>query len=342
VAALGLRDSITDITNKQFGEIYTYQLRAYLDDDHDYDALAKDLDRLEFAEHLFIDTINVDVALDGSKEAAEVLVPQDTHRLPRFITLRGRKDHAPVELHDGGTVVTEKLSELLDLEAGDTVELWTDSVYNVSVSGTTEQYAGHYVYMSRAYYEKVFGKAFEPSQLLIHIDEAAGQTPAHAAAELLKIDGIAYVSSFVELAEYFSDSMKSVDSVVVVLLVSAALLALVVLYNLTNINITERTRELATIKVLGFFDREVSMYVFRENAVLTLMGVALGLAGGYFLHKWLIGTVELSFIMFGRDVRAPSYIFAALLTVVFTVVVNVFGHRRMKRINMVESLKINE
>ena len=342
VAALGLRDSITDITNKQFGEIYTYQLRAHLDGAYDYDALTKALDKLEFAEYLFIDTVNVDVSLNGAKETAEVLIPQDTGRLHRFITLRDRKEHTPVELTESGAIVTEKLSELLDLEAGDTVELWTDSVYNANVSGTTEQYAGHYLYMSRAYYESVFGKAFEPSQILIHIDEAAGQTPAHAAAELLKIDGIAYVSSFIELAEYFSDSMKSVDSVVVVLLVSAALLAFVVLYNLTNINITERMRELATIKVLGFFDWEVSMYVFRENAVLTLMGVALGLVGGYFLHKWLIGTVELSFIMFGRDVRAPSYIFAALLTIVFTVAVNVVGHRRMMKINMVESLKINE
>jgi putative ABC transport system permease protein len=342
VAALGLRDSITDITNKQFGEIYTYQLRAYLDGEHDAAALAQALDKLEFAEYLFIDTVSVNVSLNGGKEAAEVLIPQDTQSLPRFITLRDRCDHTPVELSEEGAVVTEKLTELLDLQAGDTVELWTDTVYNANVRGITEQYAGHYLYMSRAYYESVFGEAFEPTQILICIDEAAGQMPAHAAAELLKIDGIAYVSSFIELAGYFSDSMKSVDSVVVILLISAGLLALVVLYNLTNINITERMRELATIKVLGFFDREVSVYVFRENAVLTLMGMALGLVGGYFLHAWLIGTVELSFIMFGRDVRPPSYVFAALLTLVFTVAVNVFGHRRMMKINMVESLKINE
>lgn len=342
VAALGLRDSIQDITSKQFGEIYTYQLRAYLDKDYDEAALHRELETLKFADALFIDTVSVDVSRGGRVEAAEILIPEDADRLARFITLRDRREHTPVFLSDDGAVMTEKLSELLELKPGDTVELRTDRVYNAKVSGITEQYAGHCLYLSRPAYEALFGETFRPTQILIHIDEAAGQTPAEAAAQLLKIDGIAYVSSFIELAEYFSDSMKSVDSVVVVLLVSAALLAFVVLYNLTNIAITERTRELATIKVLGFFDRETSMYIFRENAVLTLMGMALGLAGGYFLHKWLIRTVELSFVMFGRDVRPASYILAALLTAVFAVMVNVVGHRRIQNIDMVESLKTNE
>lgn len=342
VAALGLRDSIQDITSKQFGEIYTYQLRAYLDKDYDAAALRRELTKLQFADTLFIDTLSVDVSHGGEIETAEVLIPEDAAALSRFITLRDRRSHELVELTGEGVVATEKLTELLEIKPGETVELRTDRVYNAKVSGVTEQYAGHYLYMSRPYYETLFRETFRPTQILIHIDTAAGQTPAEAAAELLKVDGIAFVSSFIELAEYFSNSMKSVDSVVVVLLVSAALLAFVVLYNLTNICITERTRELATIKVLGFFDREVSMYIFRENAVLTLMGMALGLVGGYFLHKWLIGTVELSFVMFGRDVRPPSYVLAALLTAVFALVVNVVGHRRMQGIDMVESLKTNE
>jgi putative ABC transport system permease protein len=136
--------------------------------------------------------------------------------------------------------------------------------------------------------------------------------------------------------------MNSVNDVVVIILISAALLALVVLYNLTNINIPERLRELATIKVLGFYDREVSWYIFRENTVLTAAGIVLGLVGGKFLHGWLVRTVELDFVMFGRSAKPASFVLAAVLTFLFAALVNIIGQRRMKRINMVESLKTNE
>ena len=173
--------------------------------------------------------------------------------------------------------------------------------------------------------------------------DGAGDAESDAvSADLMAMDGVDSYSYIATLRDNFTDSMEAIDYAVVIIITAAAALAFVVLYNLTNINITERVRELATLKVLGFFDREVTAYVYRENLFLTLFGIALGLVMGRFLHAWMVLTVEVELVMFGRTAPPYAYVLAAVLTVVFSIAVNIAAHYKLKKVDMVESLKTVE
>ena len=179
--------------------------------------------------------------------------------------------------------------------------------------------------------------------ILVAYADGTGQTESDAvSANLMAMDGVASYSYIATIRDSFTDSMNAINYAVVIIILAAAALAFVVLYNLTNINITERTRELATLKVLGFYDQEITAYVYRENVFLTLFGIALGLVLGRFLHAWMVVTVEVDLVMFGRTAPAYAYVLAAALTVVFSVVVNIAAHFRLKKVDMVESLKTVE
>ncbi|SHI19785.1 putative ABC transport system permease protein [Sporobacter termitidis DSM 10068] len=343
VTGFGLRDSITDIADIQFGRIFHYNLLAYLPDGAGEDAASVVLkDSAGVTDYLFEQSTAADFTAGSGTVDGQVIVPDDPDRLGDFVRLAHRADGRAVALTDDGAVITEKMAELLNLHPGDTFTVEADGKYNVKVADIVENYVYHYVYMTPGYYKEVFGRDEKANQAFIRLKEDTDSAADQVSSEILKDGGVAYVSHFTSVAKTFRDSMNSVNAVVVIILVSAALLAFVVLYNLTNINITERTRELATIKVLGFYDREVSWYIVRENMILTVIGAALGLVGGKFLHAWLVRTVELSFVMFGRTPKPSSYILAALLTFLFAVAVNFIGQRHIKRINMVESLKTNE
>ena len=212
----------------------------------------------------------------------------------------------------------------------------------IRVADITENYILHYVYLSSAYYQSLYGE--EPpvnSLLACYTDNSTGTADAVSSA-VIPLSGVTSVSRNQDTRDTFFKSLESVDYAVILIIVCAAALAFIVLYNLTNINITERLRELATLKVLGFYDRELSAYVYRENLFLTVFGILVGLVMGKFLHQWLILTVEIDRLMFGRTVRPISYLYAVLLTACFSVLVNLAAHRRLKRIDMVESLKTVE
>ena len=206
-----------------------------------------------------------------------------------------------------------------------------------------ENYVYHYVYLTEHCYETLFEERAEMNTILVAYADGTGQTESDAvSADLMAMDGVASYSYIATIRDSFTDSMNAINYAVVIIILAAAALAFVVLYNLTNINITERTRELATLKVLGFYDREITAYVYRENVFLTLFGIALGLVLGRFLHAWMVVTVEVDLVMFGRTAPAYAYVLAAALTVVFSVVVNIAAHFRLKKVDMVESLKTVE
>lgn len=343
ITGFGLRDSITDITNIQFDKILKYNLQVYLSENASEEKLREALiNNAGVLDSILTQSVSADFETKSGTQAGHVIVPGQPDKIGDFIQLAHRSDGKEVALTDDGVVVTEKLAELLDLHIGDTLTVDADGKFPVKVAGIAENYVYHYVYMTPAYYKTIFGKESAVNQVLVKLKNDTEESANAVSAELLRLSDVGYLSYFSNIAKNFKESMNSVNYVVIIILVSAGLLALVVLYNLTNINITERSRELATIKVLGFYDREVSWYIFRENTILTVIGVVLGLIGGKFLHGWLVRTVELSFVMFGRSARPLSYVFAALLTFIFAVIVNIIGHRHMKRINMVESLKTNE
>ena len=345
VTAFGLRDSIFAVMDKQYDEIYRYSAQLGLVEHitpGEWAEVEKALDGSDLVEDWteeHTETITAESAAYTADATLDVVENSDV--LERFVNLRHRTDDQTVTLPDDGVVITEKLSLLLGVKAGDTVTLDGDSRVEVRVADITEHYIQHNVYMSATYYEQVFGQAPEENAVLVRYDTQADGAQ-ELEQELVSLDGISSLTRIEDTRQTFGTSLESVDYAVALIIVCAAALAFVVLYNLTNINITERMRELATLKVLGFYDGELSAYIYRENVILTVFGVAMGMVMGKLLHQWLILTVEIDLLMFGRTVAPTSYLWAVLLTTVFSLVVNLAAHRKLKKLDMVESLKTVE
>ncbi len=342
VTAFGLRDSIFAIMDTQYDEIYRYTAQVGLVNKVTGEELAEVerlLDQSELVDDYLVcrsetvtahsDTYSVDCAFQTAADQAE---------LERFVNLRHRTSDEPVVLPDDGAVLTEKLARLLGVEPGDTITIEGDERVTLRVADVTEHYIQHFIYVSDAYYQQLFGHAPEDNIVLLDYpaDDPAG---AELDAELVGLDGVTSLSLISDIRDTFTSSLESVDYAVILIIVCAAALAFVVLYNLTNINITERMRELATLKVLGFYDGELSAYIYRENVILTVFGVGLGMVMGKFLHQWLILTVEIDLLMFGREISTMSFVYAVILTVIFSLLVNLTARGRLRRLDMVESLK---
>ena len=213
---------------------------------------------------------------------------------------------------------------------------------DVTVAGIYEHYTGHFIYMTPDYYGNALHADGEPNAYLLNFTSDDTDTCNAIFEKLLDMSGVATTSRMRDTQDTYMHSMERVDFVVVIIILAAAALAMVVLFNLSNINITERQRELATIKLLGFYDGEVSAYVYRENIVLTLFGILLGCFMGHWLHIYLVRSTEIDLMMFGRQTAPSAYVYAAILTALFSLLVNVLAHFRMKKIDMVESLKSAE
>ena len=347
VTGFGLHDSIFAILDKQFDEISLYDATASLTDEGSQapEEVLAYLDQSPAVDRaLLCYQSAADVSASGAAYSAYLLAVDDPAQLEQFIHLRHRQSSDPVDFTDGGVVITEKLAELLEVSVGDTVTLDNgDDRVEAAVTDVVENYVYHYVYLTDGCYEALFGQPPEDNTVLVAYADGIGQAQSdQVSADLMAMDQVASYSYIATIRDSFTDSMNAINYAVVIIILAAAALAFVVLYNLTNINITERTRELATLKVLGFYDRETTAYVYRENVFLTLFGIVLGLVLGRFLHAWMVVTVEVDLVMFGRTAPLYAYLLAAALTVVFSVVVNIAAHFRLKKVDMVESLKTVE
>ena len=340
----GIRDSISDIVNLQYTDLQHYDAMIISDDDAT-DAEKKELqsylEQNEDLDHYTNIQLTKLTAPNGkSNLSVYVYVPEDLEKFKKDVTLQNRVTKQSYELPEEGAAVSEKTATLLDLKVGDELTLKKDDKeYKVKISVITENYAGHYAYMSPQVYEETFGEKPDYSDIVFTVKdkykdqlEEIGQKIMESPAVL----SISYTSSTVDMVERM---LSTLGSVIVVLIVSAGMLAFVVLYNLNNINITERQRELATLKVLGFFDMEVSQYVMRENILLTIAGILAGSGVGILLHRYIIMTIEVDAVMFGRNIRPVSFLYCAALTCIFSVIVNISMHNKLKKIDMVESLK---
>ena len=345
IAGFGLRSSILYTMTRQYSELFHYTAQVVLSDS----VLSEEREAIE--EFLTTDTRVTDLArCDISSATAasddysvtayvEVLQPGD---LPRFMELYDCKTGETITLDDGGVYIDQKLSELLGITVGDTFLIDGDARANVTVAGIFEHYTGHFIYMTPLYYEKTFGTPAETGAYLLTLESDDEELCSALFEELLSLNGVAATTRMRDTQDTYQHSMERIDFVVVIVILAAAALAVVVLYNLSNINITERLRELATIKLLGFYDGEVSAYVYRENIVLTFIGIAVGILMGHYLHTWLVLSTEIDLMMFGRETDPKSYLYAAVLTALFSFLVNLIAHFKMKKIDMVESLKSAE
>ncbi len=347
VTGFGLHDSIFSILDKQFDEVSCYDATVGLDShmtDAEMAAVADYLDgNADVDRWLACRQVTVDASAGDLTHSAYIFAVEDQEAFRQLIDLRERKSGDHVEISSDGVVITEKLAELLDVQVGDAITLEGDRRAEAVVTAIAENYVYHYVYMTEDFYEELFQETAEENVVLLAYRDGTGDAAQSAASvALMKLDAVSSYSYIGTVRDAFTDSMSAVDYAVIIIIIAAAALAFVVLYNLTNINITERVRELATLKVLGFYDREITAYIYRENIFLTAFGILLGLVIGRFLHAWLVLTVEVDMVMFGRTAPAYAYLLAAGLTVLFAVVVNVAAHFRLKKVDMVESLKTVE
>ena len=347
VTGFGLHNSIFDILDKQFDEVFLYDATVGLEDhltDRQWNIVTSYLDGSEAVEQWLPSyQESVDASTDSrTVEAVTLFAVSDQEEFSRFVDLRHRLDDAPVALEDGGVALSEKLAELLGVGVGDSITLDGDSRVTAPVTDIVENYVQHYVYLTEDYYTQLFQEDISDNVLLLSYADNNSEISDQVSTALMAMNGVASYSYIATVRDTFTESMNSVDYAVMIIIVAAAALAFVVLYNLTNINITERTRELATLKVLGFYDGETSAYVYRENIFLTLFGIVLGLFLGRLLHSWLVLTVEVDMVMFGRTAPPYAYILAAVLTVIFSLAVNVAAHFKLKKVDMVESLKTVE
>ena len=345
LVGFGLKDSISSIVPLQYEDIQLYDGNVILQSDvtmqekqEVYEALEKNSQVVATAEDLLQ---KITIEHDGVSKEVYLNVPENVEKFSDFVVLQDRTTKEKYQLTDKGAVLTEKMAKELGVSAGDTVTIKEENEKErtVKISQICENYMSHYLYMTPAVYKAAYGK--EPKYNSIYY-RTEGRTTKEAelvGEAALKLDGALSVSYTTELRQQVDDMLQSLDIVIVVLIISAGMLAFVVLYNLNNINITERKRELATLKVLGFYDKEVTEYVYRENILLTLIGSVFGMLLGKILHRFIIVTVEIDSVMFGRNINTISFVYAFLLTVVFSLFVNGVMYFKLKKINMVESLK---
>ncbi len=354
LTGLGLQNSLDDIINKQYGELVRYNVVISTEEDisesdkQELDTLINDERYL--ATHTTAHASSM-VALGSEDQELSVtlMVPSDEATFQTLWKIRDRKTNDEVNLADDGVVISEKMSYKLDVYPGDTLRLSvpdargnvTGEVYEFKVDALMENYVANYVFISPEAYTRAFGEA--PIESSIYATIAEDKTLRDEFSSLaLGIDGVRTVAYTDETIDTYRTLLSSVNLVVIVLVVAAALLAFIVLYNLTNINITERIREIATLKVLGFTKREVALYIFREILLLVLIGALFGLALGVILETSVITTAEVDYVMFGREIHLSSYLEAYALTVFFSLIVMVAMLRKLSHVDMVESLKSNE
>ena len=345
IAGFGMRSSLLFTMSRQYDELFHYSAQVTLADN----ALPEERAAVEdFLEH---DSRVVNYIPCAASSATVVTPSYSTtayvevmasDEIGKVVDLFDYKSGDPITMGDEGVYIDQKLSELLKVSVGDTFFLDGDVRGDVTVAGIYEHYTGHFIYMTPGYYENALHADGEPNAYLLNFTSDDTDTCNAIFEKLLDMSGVATTSRMRDTQDTYMHSMERVDFVVVIIILAAAALAMVVLFNLSNINITERQRELATIKLLGFYDGEVSAYVYRENIVLTVFGILLGCFMGHWLHIYLVRSTEIDLMMFGRQTAPSAYVYAAILTMLFSVLVNVLAHFKMKKIDMVESLKSAE
>jgi len=341
LVAFGLRDSIGSVAQIQFDDISIYDFQLHLRDV----TTTQQNELLEFVqgESLFIRTITANAHSYAGGFSATIIIPQDFSALPNFINLvepsrgfqswtRGRSEPIQLQSYDEGVFVTEKLAREMNIQAGDYFFLTTGDgqSYRVRAAGIVENYVLHYVYMPMDYYIRLFGREFVANGMFV-IGDVDTSMQRH--------DSVLALVNTAFMRDNLSNQTDALGVVTIVILVMACILAFVVLYNLTEINIIERMREIATIKVLGFHDIETAMYLYRENMIVTAMGITLGLVGGVALNGFVLTTVEIDLLKFPHIIYSSSFLLAIALSVLFAMLVNVATYHRLIDIDMVTALK---
>ena len=344
LVGFGIQDSISDIATIQYRELQHYDGMVIEDSDATEEEHAELFEYMKENEQIAhcnrVQMTKISAPKGSSNISIYLFVPESLSEFAKDVTLKNRITGETYELTDEGAAISEKTASLLGLKVGDMIPLKKgDKEYKVRVAVITENYMSHYLYMTPRVYEQTFGEKPEYENIVFTMQEDCKDDLEMAGTRILANPGALSISYTSSLASQVDRMLSTLDAVILVLIVSAGMLAFVVLYNLNNINITERQRELATLKVLGFYDGEVSQYVLRENVILTVLGIMFGAVFGILIHRYVITTVEVDAVMFGRNIKLLSFLYSGILTSIFSIVVNGVMHFKLKTIDMVESLK---
>lgn len=343
VAGFGINDSISDIVHQQYEVINHFEASINVSniDDNIEQTLKKQKGVTDIMEE---DTLPVTANIADKDASVTVHIVDDKNLLKDFTTLKSINDDQEVSLNSKGAVISQKMAEKMEKGIGDTITFKdaNDNEIEVKITDIYENYVGHNIYVTRDLYDTWNSNAELTKTYLLKTNDTSDDFEHQLGQKLMDINGVDSVTFYSSLQENFTDMIASISMVVVVLVISAAALAFVVLYNLSNVNISERTREIATIKVLGFTSRETSQYVNRESILLTMIGAAVGLIVGIFLHNLIMNLAEMDDIMFGRTIKPISFVISFALTMVFASIINLVMQRKLKQIQMVESLKAVE
>lgn len=345
IVGFSLNKSNDVVMDKQFNKLMKYDAMVVFDEnsskeeDEDYHKTLNGLD--EYESSLDMHQESITFSKEGmNKQSAMMYIPKDIYRLNEYVSLNDRKTEVDYKLSNNGVIISEKLAKLLNVSVGDVVILkdLDENSYEVKIDNIAENYASHYIYMSPEYYKEIFNKDAKYNAQLLNLKADSNEEDVQTT--LMKSDKVINITMVSKLKNASSES--SLGLVMVVIIVASGCLAFVVLYNLININVSERIRELSTVKVLGFFDNEVTMYVFRENIILTVIGIFAGSFMGKILYNFIINTAETDTMMMIPDVFMSCYIFSGIMTLLFTFLVMIMMHKKLKNINMIDALKSME
>ena len=330
LCGFGIKDSIVDITNMQFIDTFKYDETVYTND-LDINEVDQIFNNDKIKEYILAEQITA--TIDKSKVT---MIAIDSSDFNKIFNVKDLETNKQKTLTKNSIMITDKLAELQGLTIGDTITILDGDAkeYKLKITDIVKNYIEHYIYIDKSQLEE-----FNPNTVFLNTNNITEKEQDELSKELLKNDCIINVIHTETLMDSTSDMVKSLDLIIAVLVVLAAALSFVVLYNLSNINITERKREIATLKVLGFYNKEVDNYITRENMILTLLGIIPGFVLGYFLTFITIGTVEMENTRFIRDITLQSYLYSAIISIVFTLIVNFVTHFSLKKIDMIESLK---
>lgn len=341
LTGFGIRDSVVDIPNVQFGELFKYETSVTLLDTTGLEQIEKELNKNEKVENYTkICATTGTISKEDNQYDVNVFIPEEKDKINSVCALIDSTKKNELSLSDNGIIITDKIAERLNINEGDEITFIDgDGVnYTLKVEGIIKNYVGHYVYMSKGFYEQNIS-SYKTNMILLNTKNMSDDEQSEMREQLLQIDGVASVSIISSLMKSVSDMLNTMNYVVVVLIVASALLAFVVLYNLANINIGERQREIATLKVLGFRDKEVDNYINKENLIFTTIGIILGLIFGTLMTAAIIKSIEIDSLKFMQKILPSSYVFSTIITLFFSITVNYIIHFILKKIDMIASLK---
>ncbi len=345
-AGFSVQYSISGINERQFEHIIKYDAIVALndnltnDEENELETLLND-EAVDSYTSVFYEEVSKTAGRNNDKQSIKLIVPENTEEFNKYISILNRKTGENMQLEDDGVVISERLSTLLNVKQGDTITYTdsTDKKREVKISGICEMYAGHFICMNENEYKNIYGEDLKTNAKLLMFKDSSLENTQNQSAKFMELSAVKGVVQNTTLYNQINTIVESLNKIMIVLIIIAVLLAIVILYNLTNINVAERIRELCTIKVLGFYDKETTMYIYRETIILSAIGIVVGWIIGIILHNYILTVVPPDEVMFNPVIWIGAYVIPFVCISVVTFILKYYVNSKLKNVDMLEALK---